>query len=145
MRVKRRWPPVPLRAICHALVRRNTSPWPTQVKDFGSEDGQAPKDQGAGAAPATPAVPAPAVIPVPGPAKATIKPLEKPEDEQYTVGAGSGRIRKKGRRWESPGMGGPGMAARGSGARGRLVSPALVRGQRSGDRQSTGLVVFTDR
>lgn len=69
-------------------MRRNTLVLAPQVKDFGSEDGQAPRDQGAGAAPAAPAVPVPAVIPVPGPAKATIKPLEKPEDEQYTVGTG---------------------------------------------------------
>ncbi|GFR52779.1 hypothetical protein Agub_g15394, partial [Astrephomene gubernaculifera] len=59
-----------------------------RIKDFSAEDGAAPRDQQA-AAPGAPVAgapaPAAAAAPLPLPPKATIKPLEKPEDELYTV------------------------------------------------------------
>ncbi|PNH10435.1 putative splicing factor 3A subunit 1 [Tetrabaena socialis] len=56
-----------------------------RIKDFSAEDGAAPKDQAAGGAtPALPSGPLPPALVV-LPPKATVKPLEKPEDEQYTA------------------------------------------------------------
>jgi splicing factor 3A subunit 1 len=62
-----------------------------QIKEFSEEgEGGAAKDGTAAPAPAAAAaarVPAPAIV-LPQPPKATVKPLEKPEDEHYTVGPG---------------------------------------------------------
>lgn len=66
-----------------------------QIKEF-SDDGSAPKDQGAAPAPGSSvvvAVPQPTVIVT----KDKVKPLVKPADEQYTVSGGA-------RHWLGMGM-----------------------------------------